>query len=256
MTVTFTPSHAQGKISAPPSKSMAHRLLISAGLANGESIIENLSPSEDVLATIDCLRALGATCDYDGKTAIVRGINGTIIRPSPHLPCRECGSTLRFFIPIAAISREITTFSGSERLFSRPLSVYESIFRRQNLPFFLQKSTLTVGGVLKSGNFTVKGNISSQFISGLLFALPLLSGDSTITLLPPVESRSYLDLSLQALRDFGIQAHWQNETTLFIQGCQTYQPRHLVTEGDYSNAAFFSALVTALVGSGCSAFIT
>ena len=242
MTVTIHPSRASGEISAPPSKSMAHRLLIAAGLAEGESVVDNLAPSEDILATIDCLRALGATVDYENGKARVLGIGGKIRRTAPHLPCRECGSTLRFFIPIAAISEEISTFSGSERLFKRPLSVYETVFSEQKLPFSIENNTLTLRGKLSCGNYTVKGNISSQFITGLLFALPLLHGDSTITLLPPIESASYLDLTVAALKAFGVEILWQNKTTLLIKGDQTYKAGRITVEGDYSNAAFLSAL--------------
>lgn len=247
MKITVFPSRASGRVTAPPSKSVAHRLLIAAGLADGRSVIENVSFSEDILATLDCLSALGATVTPNGNTVTVDGIGGRVTPRDP-LNCRESGSTLRFFIPIAAISREITTLIGADRLFERPLGVYETIFAEQGLPFHKEKNTLTLAGKLKSGAYTVKGNISSQFITGLLFALPLTSGDSTVTLLPPIESRSYIDITLDTLRTFGITAGWQNETTLAIKGNQAYTPRHTTVEGDYSNAAFTEAL--RLLGDG------
>lgn len=241
MIVTFTPSRAVGKITVPPSKSMAHRILIAAGLADGESVIDNLLPNEDILATVDCLTALGADVAYDGKKATVRGVGGKI-HPRAPLGCRECGSTLRFLIPIAAISKEISHFTGSERLMTRGLSVYEEIFDEQKLPFTLNETSLTLSGPLSGGQYTVKGNISSQFISGLLFALPLTENDSHITILPPIESASYLDLTLDVLKTFGITVERKSETELFIPGKQHYQSQTLAIEGDYSNAAFLAAL--------------
>lgn len=242
MKVTFYPSHASGNLTAPPSKSMAHRLLIAAGLAEGKSVIHNVARSEDVLATIDCLTALGAECVLDKDTVTVFGIGGKSKAEAALLPCRECGSTLRFFIPIALLSTCKITLCGSERLFQRPLSVYETICREQSLLFLQNKNTLTVQGILSPAHYTLAGNISSQFVSGLLFALPLLEGDSTIRLTPPVESRSYIDLTVKALADFGVCVRWQDENTLVIPGNQSYTAKEITVEGDYSNAAFFSAL--------------
>ncbi len=241
MTVTIFPSRASGSVTAPPSKSVAHRMLIASGLANGESVIKNVDFSEDILATLDCLKAIGAKIRTDGTTVTIEGVGGAI-HPTSALNCRESGSTLRFFIPITAISKKITSFTGADRLFERPLSVYETIFSEQNIPFHKEKNRLTLGGTLKSGNYTVKGNVSSQFITGLLFAFPILSGNSTITLLPPIESRPYIDITLDTLKAFGIEATWQNETTIAVKGNQTYCPQKLTVEGDYSNAAFTEAL--------------
>lgn len=242
MRVKIFPHKACGSITAPPSKSMAHRLLIAAGLAKGKSVIHHVAPSEDVLATIDCLNALGADCHYQNESITVCGIGGKVNAPNATLPCRECGSTLRFFLPIALLSNQETTLCGSVRLFQRPLSVYETICQEQNLPFSQKQNSVIVQGKLSSGHYTVAGNISSQFISGLLFALPLLENDSTITLTEPIESRSYINLTIKALAEFGVTVAWQTTTTLNIQGGQSYQAREITVEGDYSNAAFFSAL--------------
>lgn len=240
MIVTIKPSKAYGRIEAPPSKSMAHRLLICAGCAGGTSVISNVDLSEDILATLDCLRALGAQISYENKNMTVRGVD---VRNIPHpaeLPCRECGSTLRFMIPLCLLSGQKNRLTGSERLFSRPLDIYRDICRDQGLLFEKQGKVLNAGGFssqenslhkdnpsaresklnsggtsvkenrpdsdgrLAPGDYVIPGNISSQFISGLLFALPMLEGDSTIRLLPPVESRPYIDMTLQALRLFGI----------------------------------------------------
>ncbi|MBQ8752972.1 MAG: 3-phosphoshikimate 1-carboxyvinyltransferase [Clostridia bacterium] len=242
MTVDIRPGTVKGRLTAPPSKSMAHRLLIGGGLAAGTSVIRGISASEDMGATLDCLKAIGATYTREGDTVTITGTDLRHLPENAQLPCRESGSTLRFFIPLCLLDGKPVTFTGSETLFSRPLSVYEDICRKQGLLFEPGTGSLTAGGVLQSGNYRVKGNISSQFISGLLFSLPLLPEDSTIQLQPPVESRSYIDLTIKALSVFGITVRWQDERTLLIPGGQTYRPADTTVEGDYSNAAFFAAL--------------
>ena len=223
-------------MTAPPSKSMAHRLLICAGLSRGESVIRRLAFSKDVEATIACLRALGASIRIDGDTATVRGIDAAQqLKKTAVLPCNECGSTLRFLIPLCLLSGEERVLTGSKTLLSRPLSVYETIADAQGLRFERASDRLTVQGRLSSGVYEIAGNISSQFISGLLFALPLLDGDSELRLIPPVESKPYIDMTLSALRDFGIEIT-EGELTLLIKGGQQYRPCEIAVEGDYSNA--------------------
>ncbi|MBE6600974.1 MAG: 3-phosphoshikimate 1-carboxyvinyltransferase [Ruminococcaceae bacterium] len=242
MQVTVLPSKARGQISAPPSKSMAHRLLISAGLATGTSQIFGISRCEDVLATVDCLRALGADCRVNGDCVTVTGMDASTAQPKVPLVCRESGSTLRFMIPIALLSGEKVTLQGAPSLLARPMGVYETLCREQGLAFSQEKAGITVKGPLTGGIYTLPGNVSSQFISGMLFALPLCGEDSEIRLTPPVESRSYVDLTLSALRAFGIVAEWRDDTTLSVPGGQTYLPQNITVEGDYSNAAFLDAL--------------
>ena len=240
--VTIRPSVATGAISAPPSKSMAHRLLICAGLAKGETVVEGLEMSQDVLATIDCLRALGATCDVQGSSARVKGVSIADVRRSVTLPCRESGSTLRFLIPLALLTGRPQEFTGSPRLMERPLDAYETICAEQGLSFRRAETSVFVNGTLGAGIYRVRGDVSSQFISGLLFALPLLEHDSRIKLVGTVESRPYIDLTLQALAVFGVQAHWENPSMLFVAGGQHYEAQGSVTvEGDWSNAAFLDA---------------
>ena len=243
MRAVINKSTASGAIFAPPSKSMAHRMLIGAGLSQGTSVIKGISDSEDMKATLDSLTALGARVELSGDSVTIRGADLFNLPENPHLKCRESGSTLRFFIPLCLMSedREVT-LSGSEYLFSRPLSVYEEICRKQGIEYLREGASLKLKGTLKSDNFRIKGNISSQFITGLLFALPLLSKDSTITLIPPVESLSYINLTIQALKVFGVEIKWQDEKTLYIKGNQQYKAVDTVVEGDYSNAAFFEAL--------------
>lgn len=242
MKVTFTPSLLQGTVTAPPSKSMAHRLLICGGLADGVSTVRGISESEDVLATLRCLEALGVSFEKNGDCVTLQGADVRESLPKSELFCNESGSTLRFFLPLCLLSGNKATLSGTEKLLSRPLSVYENICREQGIQYLQTKTDVSVKGILKSGEYKIPGNISSQFITGLLLALPLCDGDSTLHILPPIESRSYLDLTIEALRTFGVRIVWQDERSLFIKGNQTYRASDVSVEGDYSNAAFFAAL--------------
>ena len=241
MRAVIQPGTARGTVAAPPSKSMAHRLLICAALAQGESVVRGVDPSEDILATSDCLTALGASLVWEGSTVRVRGCDPRKASPAV-LRCRESGSTLRFMIPLCLLSGSPMRLEGSETLLSRPLSVYEDLCRAQGLTLQRKDGSLLVQGKLSSGSYEVSGSISSQFITGLLFALSLLPGSSRIRLLPPVESRSYLSLTLQAMKDAGIPVSWSDELTLEISGNASYCPQDTVVEGDWSNAAFFEAL--------------
>ena len=241
MIARILPGTARGTVAAPPSKSMAHRLLICAGLAEGNSVVRGVDPSQDILATSDCLAALGASLSVKGNTVAVRGCDPRKAAPAV-LRCRESGSTLRFMIPLCLLSGSRMRLEGSEMLLSRPLSVYEEICRVRGLVLRREDGGLAAEGILTSGEYTVPGNISSQFVSGLLFALPLLNGDSVIRLLPPVESRSYLDLTVRALRDAGIPVRWLDDVTLLVPGKSVYRARETEVEGDWSNAAFFAAL--------------
>lgn len=242
MRIKIDKSTANGTITAPPSKSMAHRLLICSGLCAGTSVVRGIAPSQDVLATLDCLKALGASYSMDGDTVTISGADLTKLSGGAELFCRESGSTLRFFIPMCLMTGAECVLHGSETLLKRPMTVYEDICREQGLEFLNNGSAISVKGPLRSGNYKVKGNISSQFISGLLFVLPLLGGDSTLSITPPIESCSYINLTIQALDRFGIKITWKDERTLYIKGGQRYAPCGVIVEGDYSNAAFFAAL--------------
>ena len=241
MRVEIKPGTLRGTIPAPPSKSMAHRALIAAALADGVSTVENVAPSEDLLATMDCLRALGASVEHDGNCARVHGVSPERFPDGAVLPCRGSGSTLRFLIPLTIVSGKEITFTGSKRLFERPLGVYEDICREQGLLFDRSDVSLTVRGRLTPGVCSVPGNVSSQFISGLAFALPLLAGDSVLKLVPPVESRPYVEMTGRVLGRFGVTAALQGDE-MPIPGAQRYLPRDFRVEGDWSNAAFLLAL--------------
>ena len=242
MTVTIHPGAPVGSVAAPPSKSMAHRLLLCAGLAAGESHISGVQFSEDVAATLDCLRALGADWRREGDALRVRGADPRRFAGASPLPCRESGSTLRFFLPLCLLSGSPARLTCAGRLPERPMTVYEDLCRARGLDYIREGAEICVRGPLRPGLFSLPGDVSSQFVSGLLFALPLLDGDSEIVLSPPVESRSYIELTLAALRAFGIRAGWAGETSLYVSGSQRYAPRNLRVEGDWSNAAFFLAL--------------
>lgn len=243
MRAVITPTKLCGTTAAPPSKSMAHRLLISAGLADGESRIFGLADSEDIRATMACLSALGVriTPEADGSV-LVRGVRLADRRTAVTLPCNESGSTLRFFLPLALFGGKPATLCGTKKLLSRPLEVYETICKHAGYAYTQSEDAVTVAGNLVGGTYRVVGNISSQFISGLLFALPLCKEDSQIQITPPVESRPYIDLTISALAAFGIRATWLDDHTIAIPGGQQYTPTTATVEGDYSGAAFFSAL--------------
>ena len=238
--IVIRPGRASGEMSAPPSKSAAHRLLICAGLANGKSVVRGVEFSEDVSATLDCLRALGAQIAVKGTDVHLLGIPFGSVQSS-ELYCRESGSTLRFFLPIALLFNTAIFFHGSKKLFERPLTVYELMCKDQDLLYTRRPDGLVVCGRLSPWEFDVPGDLSSQFISGLLFALPLLDGDSTITVRPPFESRPYVDMTLEALRAFGVQVE-DGGKVFTVRGGQRYRPGDVTVEGDWSGAAFFEAL--------------
>lgn len=242
MRVVISPAKGAGRIKAPPSKSVAHRLLICAALSSGVSVIRGISDCEDVAATLDCMAALGIKSERVGDDVTVWGKDPREIKPTGTLPCRESGSTLRFFIPIALISGRCAMLSGAPSLLSRPMTVYENMCAQMGYAFISDGKSIAVKGPLKSGEYSVVGNVSSQFISGLLFALPTLSRDSRIRITPPIESRSYIDLTVDALSKFGVKVIWEDEHTLYIRGGQKYLPTELSVEGDFSGAAFPDAL--------------
>lgn len=243
-TVTIHPGTARGIFVAPPSKSAAHRALICAGLADGESVIENLSLSDDIAATVDCLHALGAHIHIDGNTAHVIGCTPTARQKSTTLPCRESGSTLRFFLPLALLSDAPVVMTGSERLMQRPLDVYETLGQTHHFSITHRSHEILVQGSLSPGTFSLRGDISSQFVTGLCFALPLLTQDSQICLLPPVESQSYIALTRTILEIFGVRTESPDRHNIIVPGNQHYHATHYTVEGDHSGAAFFHALNT------------
>lgn len=239
MNAKFTPCTLSGTISAPPSKSMAHRLLIGAALSQQKCTLSNIDYSEDILATIDCLKALGAEITSDENSVTVNPEN-FMKSVDPVLECRESGSTLRFFIPLALCLKTKVKLIGSERLMQRPLDVYEELCKDNGFEFEKFQNSVTLCGNLKSGEYTIKGDISSQFITGLVFALIYLNEDSKIIITPPFESRSYIDLTISALKYFGAKIDFSDEYTIEIKKSALHSFSGKI-EGDYSNAAFLDA---------------
>ena len=240
MLATFKKSTLKGVVSAPPSKSMAHRYLIGAALSGEKCTLSHVDYSEDILASIDCLKALGADIKTDKDTVVVES-DEFMKSENPVLECRESGSTLRFFVPLALCLNKTVTLGGSERLFERPLDVYETLCKDNNFTFIKDKNSLTLCGNLRSGTYKIKGDISSQFITGLIFALVYLGEDSTLEIIPPFESKSYVNLTISALRSFGADVEFTDEYKIKIKASKLHSFSGVI-EGDYSNAAFFDAL--------------
>lgn len=239
MIAKFNPCRLSGSIDAPPSKSMAHRYLIGAALSGEICRISGFDYSEDILASIDCLRALGADIAIDGDSVTIDP-KGFMTAENPVLGCRESGSTLRFFIPLALCLGREATLQGSRRLFERPLEIYEALCREKGFAFAKTENAVTLCGKLSSGHYAVRGDVSSQFITGLIFALIALGRDSSIEILPPFESRSYVNLTLSALKSFGADVKFAEEYRIEIKKSHMHAYCGRI-EGDYSNAAFLDA---------------
>lgn len=246
MKVTINKSVAKGIVQAQPSKSYAHRLLIASALTNEESTIENVVLSNDILATINCIKALGKDVIIKGdyiKTIIIKNNDNFNIDNKEEIifDCLESGSTLRFFIPIALLLNKKVIFKGTKKLISRGIQIYEDICATQNIEIIKEEDKITFIGKLQADCFNVLGNISSQFISGLLFALPLLDEDSCITITTPLESKNYIDITIDVLRQSGIIIDQKDDNKYYIIGNQQYGLNNCIVEGDYSNASFIDS---------------
>ena len=227
MNVTILPGTLKGAVTPPSSKSQTHRAVLALMLAQGEGKLSNLAVSQDIQATQDCVAALKS-----GQPAQADGL--------PLLDCGESGSTLRFLIPVALAVRGGGHFIGRGRLMERPQGPYIRLFEEKGILWKQEEAYLTVAGQLEPGVYALPGNVSSQFITGLLYALPLLPGDSRIVLTTPLESRGYVDMTLDMLRRFDIKVEEQEDGFL-VPGNQTYQARDLTLEADWSGAAFWYA---------------
>lgn len=239
MKATFKPCNMRGTVAAPPSKSMAHRYLIGAAVSGQRATLYGVDMSEDILASMDCLTALGADITVDKDTVSIDP-ERFMTAEAPVLNCRESGSTLRFFIPLAlCLGREVI-LRGSERLFERPLGVYEELCREMGFKFEKSKNSLTLCGRLESESYKIRGDISSQFITGMIFALTYLGKAATVEILPPFESRPYVDLTLSALTSFGAELSFTGEYKIDIRPSKMRSFSGRI-EGDHSNAAFLDA---------------
>ena len=230
---------------APPSKSDVHRAVICAALSGGVCTISPVALSEDVKATIGCVEALGAKTALKDNVLTVDG-RETFKNKTAELNCRESGSTLRFLIPVAAAGGVSAVFTGSGRLPERPIGVYTDALPEKGVICQTEGGLpLQISGKLQSGVFKIPGNVSSQFITGLLFALPLLDGDSDIVLTSPIQSAGYINMTIRTMSKFGIEVD-MTDKGWHVRGKQHYIPTDYTTDGDWSQAAFF--LVAGAVG--------
>lgn len=253
-TIEITPRLLTGGLEIPPSKSVSHRAIISAGLAKGESVISNVLMSQDMIATCNAMVALGASiaCQEEANkryTLTIKGCDPLELKTET-IECNESGSTLRFIIPIVLLQPKRAVITGKGRLVTRPMKPFYEIFEEKSIRYeHLNKEQdlpLALEGSLTPGTYRIDGGVSSQFITGLLFALPLLTGDSVIELTSTLESKPYIDITLDVLKAFGIEIVNENDQRFLIKGNQAYAPCHYRVEGDFSQGAFW--LVAGTIG--------
>ncbi len=237
MDIKISPSVLRGNLSIPASKSCAHRAVICAALADGISTLSGITMSKDIEATISSMTALGASFEINGDIVTVKGISGGI-DGTAEIDCNESGSTLRFIMPVAAALGVKSVFIGKGRLPRRPIDIYKRELKNHGITFHTEEMPYEISGVLTGGKYEIEGNVSSQFITGLLFALPLAKEDSEIIMTSHLESRPYVDITIDILRRYGIEIS-ETENSFLIKGNQKYTPYDEHIEGDYSQAAFF-----------------
>lgn len=237
MDIRISPSVLKGDLSIPASKSCAHRAVICAALADGISRLSGITMSKDIEATISAMTALGASFEIKDDAVIVKGINGSV-NGTADIDCNESGSTLRFIMPVAAALGIDSIFRGRGRLPQRPIDIYKRELKKHGITFCADEMPYEINGRLTGGKYEIEGNVSSQFITGLLFALPLIKEDSEIIMTSHLESRPYVDITIDILRRFGIEIS-ETENGYTIRGNQRYTPFDECVEGDYSQAAFF-----------------
>ena len=247
MKVKILPSKTSGEVSAPPSKSFAHRYLIGSVLSRGKCVIKNIADSDDISATLSCIEQLGGSVTKDGNIVTVIPTNEKQIENAV-FDCKESGSTLRFFIPVVlATGAKNCTFSGSERLLARGIKEYEKLFENSDVKIKSDEKSIEVNGKLTAGNYEISGEVSSQYTTGMLFALSRLSGKSTLKITGNAESRAYVDMTIKVLKDFGADITETEKNFFEINGKGRLSPGEFTVEGDWSNAAFLIAL-SRLVG--------
>lgn len=247
MKVKILPSKTSGEVSAPPSKSFAHRYLIGSVLSRGKCVIKNIADSDDISATLSCIEQLGGSVTKDGNIVTVIPTNEKQIENAV-FDCKESGSTLRFFIPVVlATGAKNCTFSGSERLLARGIKEYEKLFENSDVKIKSDKKSIEVNGTLSAGNYEISGEVSSQYTTGMLFALSVLDGKSTLKITGNAESRAYVDMTIKVLKDFGADITETEKNFFEINGKGRLSPGEFTVEGDWSNAAFLIAL-SRLVG--------
>lgn len=242
MKVKILPSKTSGEVSAPPSKSFAHRYLIGSVLSRGKCVIKNIADSDDISATLSCIEQLGGSVTKDGNIVTVIPTNEKQIE-NRVFDCKESGSTLRFFIPVVlATGAKNCTFLGSERLLARGIKEYEKLFENSDVKIKSDEKSIEVNGTLSAGNYEISGEVSSQYTTGMLFALSRLTGKSTLKITGNAESRAYVDMTIKVLKDFGADIAEPEKNFFEINGKGRLSPGEFTVEGDWSNAAFLIAL--------------
>ena len=242
MKVKILPSKTSGEVSAPPSKSFAHRYLIGSVLSRGKCVIKNIADSDDISATLSCIEQLGGSVTKDGNTVTVIPTAKSQIENAV-FDCKESGSTLRFFIPVVlATGAKNCTFSGSERLLARGIKEYEKLFENSDVKIKSDEKSIEVNGTLSAGNYEISGEVSSQYTTGMLFALSSTPGKSTLKITGNAESRAYVDMTIKVLKDFGADIKETEKNFFEINGKGRLSPGEFTVEGDWSNAAFLIAL--------------
>lgn len=242
MKVKILPSKTSGEVSAPPSKSFAHRYLIGSVLSRGKCVIKNVADSDDISATLSCIEQLGGSVTKDGNTVTVIPTNEKQIENAV-FDCKESGSTLRFFIPVVlATGAKNCTFLGSERLLARGIKEYEKLFENSDVTIKSDEKSIEISGKLTAGNYEISGEVSSQYTTGMLFALSGLFGKSTLKITGNAESRAYVDMTIKVLKDFGADISEPEKNFFEINGKGRLSPGEFTVEGDWSNAAFLIAL--------------
>lgn len=242
MKVNILPSKTSGEVSAPPSKSFAHRYLIGSVLSRGKCVIKNIADSDDISATLSCIEQLGGSVTKDGNTVTVIPTAKSQIENAV-FDCKESGSTLRFFIPVVlATGAKNCTFSGSERLLARGIKEYEKLFENSDVKIKSDEKSIEVNGTLSAGNYEISGEVSSQYTTGMLFALSSTPGKSTLKITGNAESRAYVDMTIKVLKDFGADIKETEKNFFEINGKGRLSPGEFTVEGDWSNAAFLIAL--------------
>jgi len=240
MNALVTPGILSGSVAVPPSKSQTHRAIIAASLARGKTVIHNAAVNDDIAATIAAMEKIGVKIINNGTQLIVTGVSRILVSDDNFIDCNESGSTLRFIIPMMSLSREKIVYTGTPGLLKRPIASYDAICRQHGLNYQQTEKSIMVSGTLNPGVYEVPGSISSQFVSGLMFALPLLKEDSEIRVLEALESKGYIDLTIDMLRRFGVAVE-EKGSSYFIRGNQSYAPANIVIENDHSQMAFFAA---------------
>ena len=236
----------KGEVTPPPSKSQAHRLLICAALAVEPCSIVCNSVNDDIMATMRCLNALGADITYTSGLFDVKPIS---LVKGGTLDCGESGSTLRFLMSVAAVLGADATFTGAGKLPQRPMGALTDVLAAHGMGFVRHSADelpVTCNGTLRGGEFSLPGNISSQYLTGLLFALPLASEDSVIEVTGGLTSASYIDMTIDALRIAGISVERRGNIFRIKGGQQYRMPVRVVVEGDWSSAAFW--VVAGVIG--------